>query len=101
MKKKILLVDDSKSIRTELSKILIDNDYEVIEAENGQEGLEKIHSNLDISLIISDINMPVMDGMTMSAQIYKDEKINKIPLFILTTEISEDLKKRAKKCGVL
>ena len=97
--KKILIVDDSSMIRLVVSKAAKKAGYDVIEASNGKEGLEKLIKNNCISLILSDINMPVMDGMEMVSKI-KETNNKFIPIVMLTTEDSLELKQRGRELGV-
>ena len=99
--KKILIVDDSETLRTQLKRILTSANFEVLEAENGVYGLQQLTSNPDISLIICDVNMPEMDGLTMVEKMSADTSINKSPIFMLTTESSQDMKVRGKAAGVM
>lgn len=99
--KKILIVDDSDTVRDELKSIFsTKEDITVIEAENGLVGLNKIQENPDIGLIISDVNMPEMDGITMIKKINSLESFNGAPIIMLTTELSNELKDEAKANGV-
>lgn len=98
--KKILIVDDSSMIRLVVTKAARKAGYEVIEASNGKEGLEELTKNDQISLILSDINMPIMDGIEMVTQIKKDDNTKFIPVVMLTTEDSDALKKKGRELGV-
>lgn len=98
--KKILVVDDSSMIRLVVSKTAKKLGYEVVEASNGQEGLEQLAKHNDISLILSDINMPIMDGMTMISQIKENEQLKYLPIVMLTTETKEELKQQGRELGV-
>ncbi len=97
----ILVVDDSETIRIQLKTDLTKENYQVIEAYNGLNGLEMLHQNEDIELIICDVNMPEMDGLSMCEEIHKEEKFNTIPIIMLTTQCSSDMKKRGKENGVI
>lgn len=97
--KKILIVDDSSMIRLVVSKAAKKAGYDVIEASNGKEGLEELIKNDNISLILSDINMPVMDGMEMVSEIKKTED-KFIPIVMLTTEDTLELKQKGRELGV-
>jgi len=97
--KKILIVDDSKTIRQQVSFTLVKSGFEVIEAVDGQDGLLKLKTIAEIAMIISDVNMPNMDGITMVEKIKDDAEIVKIPIIMLTTEGSPDLIERAKNAG--
>jgi two-component system chemotaxis response regulator CheY len=100
MNKKILMVDDSSMIRLVVTKAANKAGYEVISATNGQEGLEQLAMHSDIDLILSDINMPIMDGMEMIKRIKEDEKNRFIPIVMLTTESKDELKKQGRELGV-
>jgi len=70
---KILVVDDDLLIRELLSEILLASEkYEVVSAENGQAALELYRQNADIGLILSDINMPVMDGLSLIKELRQE-----------------------------
>lgn len=100
MGKKILIVDDSSMIRLVVTKAAKKEGYEVVEAADGKEGLEQLLKHNDIALILSDINMPVMDGMEMVAKIKQDDNFKYIPIVMLTTERSNELKEKGKELGV-
>ena len=88
-KKKILIVEDNEINRAMLREILL-SDYNVLEAENGQEALEIIKTQEEnISLILLDIVMPVMDGYTFLAAVKEDERLAAIPI-IVTTQNDND-----------
>ncbi|MFK7828089.1 MAG: response regulator [Oligoflexales bacterium] len=96
---KILIVEDEESLRKDLKNLLAEGGFEVLESANGAEGLEQVnnHQN-DISIIVSDYNMPEKNGIEMSEQIAKKAKI---PIVILSSESSFELKDRARKVGVV
>ncbi|MBU2511059.1 response regulator [bacterium] len=97
---KILVVDDSETVRHRLVLDLQAAGHEVIEAEDGVKGLQTLNSNQDTNIVISDINMPEMDGITMCSKINENERFKDIHLFVLTTEFDSDLKTKGKKAGV-
>jgi len=98
--KKILLVDDSSTIRDEVcAAIVAIGDYQILQAENGVKGLEEYEANKDISLIFLDVNMPEMDGITMLKRLKTQYEVSDLPVVMLTTEASADLKKEAKENG--
>ncbi len=68
---KILVVDDSEVVRMQVTRILTNAGYEILQAEDGEMGVEVAEQNADISLILSDYNMPGMDGLTMLETIRK------------------------------
>ncbi len=99
MGKKILIVDDSRTIRQQVSFTLTKGGYEVIEAEDGNDGIAKLKANLDVAMIISDVNMPNKDGLQMCEDISKDAELSKFPIVMLTTEGAKELIERAKAAG--
>lgn len=98
MAKKILLVDDSASVRTVAGIALRGAGYEVLEAANGQEGVGKLNGE-KIHLIISDVNMPVMDGITFLKQVKAHPNYRFTPVIMLTTEAGEDKKQEGRAAG--
>lgn len=97
---KILLVDDSETLRLQLKKLLSSKGHSIVEGADGVKGLETLKSNSDVKLIICDVNMPNMDGVTMCTMVSEDPQLKTIPIFMLTTEASADLKEKGKKAGV-
>ncbi len=99
MGKKILIVDDSRTIRQQVSFTLAKGGFDVVEAEDGVKGIEALKGNADVAMIISDVNMPNMNGLEMVEAISKDGSLPKVPIIMLTTEGSSDLITRAKAAG--
>lgn len=99
MGKRILIVDDSSSVRTVAGIALRGAGYEVIEAGNGQEGLAKLEGAEKVHLIISDVNMPVLDGIGFLKEIKKHPSYKFTPVIMLTTEAGEDMKAAGKAAG--
>ena len=87
--KKILIVEDEVAYLKLLGSQLTEKGYEVFQAENGKEGLEKAKSEKP-DLILLDIRMPVMDGMTMLDLLRKEESIKKTQVIILTNFEPDD-----------
>ncbi len=98
MSKTILTVDDSRTMRDMLRMALTAEGYTVIEAEDGVQGLEMIEQNL-ADVIITDINMPRMDGFGFIEGVRKDERHRAVPILVLTTESDAAKKGRAKQAG--
>ena len=98
MAKKILIVDDSRTIRQQVSFTLKKGGYDVVEAEDGLQGIEKLKSEPDIAMVISDVNMPNMGGLEMLESIQKNS-VTTVPIIMLTTEGSGELISRAKAAG--
>ncbi len=89
---KILIVDDSAIARSQLKADLEKQNYSVIEAVDGRDGLQQFLKHDDIKLLISDINMPLMDGMAMCAKIRESAKNPNLVIFMLTTQADPELK---------
>ena len=98
MTKKVLVVDDSSSVRTVARMALRERGYEVIEAANGCEALEKLNSER-CHLVISDVNMPTMDGITLLKEIKRLPNYKFTPVIMLTTEAGEDKKQEGRAAG--
>ena len=94
----ILTVDDSASIRATIKIALSGAGYSVSEAENGADGIAKANAG-NYDLIITDLNMPVMDGLTMIEELRKLPAHAGVPIIFLTTESDEGMKQRAKAAG--
>lgn len=97
--KKALVVDDSETIRSEVGRTLGAADFSVIEARDGAEGLSTARANPDLSLIVLDVNMPVMNGLELLERLKQDPKTAAIPVILLTTEAEDSLIARAKNAG--
>ncbi|MEA3179594.1 MAG: two-component system, chemotaxis family, chemotaxis protein CheY [Gammaproteobacteria bacterium] len=98
MAKKILIVDDSASVRTVARMALNEAGYEIIEAGNGQEALQKL-SGERVHLIVSDVNMPIMDGITFLKEVKAHPKYKFTPVIMLTTEAGQDKKEAGRAAG--
>lgn len=85
--KHILIVDDSKTVRNLVAFIMKREGYKVTMAEDGMDGLEKLFaSEGPIDLIISDVNMPRMDGFTFIKQVREQDAYKDLPIMVLSTE---------------
>jgi two-component system chemotaxis response regulator CheY len=93
-----LIVDDSASLRQVVSIALSGAGYDVIEAEDGQDGLAKLDGR-KINLIISDVNMPNMDGLTFLREAKKLAAYKFTPVIMLTTESHESKKQEGQQSG--
>lgn len=89
MPKTILIVDDSKTVRNLVAFIMKKEGFKVVTAEDGLDGLEKLYSSERIDLIISDINMPRMDGFTFIKSVREQDAYSDIPIVVLSTEGQE------------
>lgn len=99
---KILIVDDSSTLRASVEYILTRDGHEVLQAEDGQKGLSLLQSfegkEQEIGMIITDINMPNMDGISMIKEI-KKTSFKFTPILVMTTEAEESKKKEGKDAG--
>ncbi|MGC8803321.1 MAG: response regulator [Bacteroidales bacterium] len=98
MAKTILIVDDSESIREVVSFTLENEGYKVLVAVDGKDAL-KFLDGTDIDLVITDLHMPVMDGIELIKHIRSMEKYQRIPILFLTTESQAAKKMEAKEAG--
>lgn len=89
MPRHILIVDDSKTVRNLVAFIMKKEGFKVSTAENGLDGLEKLFSIEHVDLIISDVNMPRMDGFTFIKNVREQETYRDTPIVVLSTEGQE------------
>ncbi len=97
----VLIVDDSKSIRSVIKKIISISGFKMehcFEAENGREALQAMNKNW-MDIILSDINMPEMNGLKMLEEMQKDESLANIPVIIISTESRDERIKEAFRLG--
>ncbi len=94
----ILTVDDSASIRQAIKIALSGAGYGVTEAANGAEGLQKAEAG-GFDMVITDLNMPVMDGLTMIQELRRRQAAVGVPIVFLTTESDDAVKQQAKAAG--
>lgn len=99
MAKNILVVDDSASLRQVVSIALRGGGYNVIEACDGVDGLAKLAAADKIHLIISDVNMPNMDGITFVKTLKQKPEYKFTPVIMLTTEAEEEKKREGQAAG--
>jgi len=95
----ILIVDDSASLRQVVAISLKGAGYDVLQAGNGKEALKQLDGT-KINLIICDVNMPIMDGLTFATEMKKQPKYKFTPLIMLTTEAGADMKDKGRAAGV-
>ena len=96
---KLLIVDDSTMLRDMLSYALNEGGYnDVIEAVDGIDGLEKAKAST-FDLVITDVNMPNMDGLTFIGELRKLPQYVNIPVLVLTTERGDEMKSKGKSAG--
>jgi two-component system, chemotaxis family, chemotaxis protein CheY len=98
MGKVILITDDSASIRQMVSLSLKGSAYEVIEAVDGKDAIAKLNGT-PIHMLITDINMPNMDGIQLIREVRANPVYKFIPIIMLTTESQEEKKQEGKNAG--
>jgi two-component system chemotaxis response regulator CheY len=98
MSRKVLVVDDSQTMRDLVSDTLKESGFQVVEGSNGKEGLDRLGAS-KVDLIISDVNMPVMDGITFVQQLRGLPSAKCTPVLMLTTETQVAKKNAAKAAG--
>jgi two-component system chemotaxis response regulator CheY len=96
----VLVVDDSGTVRNEVCEFLKSNGLTVTPAVDGKDGLEKLKADPSIKLLVSDVNMPNMDGLTMVEKIRNELKNSSANIIMLTTENSPAMKERGKAAGI-
>ena len=99
MAKTILIVDDSSSLRTVVRIALTRAGYDVLEAVDGVDGLKALDKAAKVHLIVSDVNMPNMDGIAFVTQVKQHPKHRFTPVVMLTTEGEDDMKNRGRLAG--
>lgn len=99
MAKTVLVVDDSSSLRGLVKIALTRAGYAVVEGADGQEGLAQLDRGAKFNLIISDVNMPNMDGITFVQKVKQHPKHKFIPVIMLTTEDEQAKMQQAKAAG--
>jgi two-component system chemotaxis response regulator CheY len=100
MSKTIMIVDDSSMMRLALRSALAEGGYTVVEAIHGVDALEKLQKGQRVNLIICDVNMPEMDGLTFVNTYRSIPELQYIPVLMLTTESGQDKKEQGKAAGV-
>ncbi len=94
----ILAVDDSASMRQMVSFTLKSAGYQVVEAVDGQDALEKV-SDKSFDLVLTDQNMPRMDGLSLTKALRGSDRYRATPILILTTESSDQMKQAGRAAG--
>jgi two-component system, chemotaxis family, chemotaxis protein CheY len=98
MTKTVLAIDDSSSLRQMVAFTLKSSGYDVIEAVDGQDGLDKAKSR-SVNLVITDQHMPCMDGLTLIRNLRSMAHYKTIPILMLTTESSDAMKAKGRAAG--
>ncbi len=94
----ILAVDDSASLRQMVAFTLKSSGYHVIEAVDGQDAVEKLREH-SVDLVLTDQNMPRMDGLTLVRHLRSQPAFKHVPILVLTTESSDEMKQAGRAAG--
>jgi two-component system chemotaxis response regulator CheY len=97
--KRVLVVDDSATVRQQVGHALREAGYEVAEAVDGLDGAEKIDTDRTLAMVICDVTMPRLNGLEMLERVKRDPAHAALPIVMLTTEGQPALIERAKKAG--
>ncbi|MEF2144399.1 MAG: response regulator [Desulfovibrionaceae bacterium] len=89
MSKHILIVDDSKTVRNLVAFIMKKEGFKVTTAEDGLDGLEKLYNAGEVDLIVCDVNMPRMDGLSFIKALREQKAYRDMPIIVLSTEGEE------------
>lgn len=95
--KRILIVDDSETVRQQVRQALAPDEYDVVEARDGAEGLARIRQGSDLDLVLCDVNMPNMTGLEMLDRLRVEAQ--KPPIVMLTSEGQPSFIRRARDAG--
>ena len=99
MAKTVLIVDDSSSLRTVVKMALLRAGYEVLEGVDGRDGLAQLDKAAKVHLIVSDVNMPNMDGIAFVTQVKQHPRHKFTPVIMLTTEGQDEKKAQGRAAG--
>ena len=94
-----LVIDDSRTVRAIIGKILRDEGLEVVEAANGREGLERLRENPGVELVLVDWNMPEMNGLDFIRAVRADRAYDAVRIMMVTTETEQEQVVRALEAG--
>jgi two-component system chemotaxis response regulator CheY len=99
MSKTALVVDDSPTMRQMVALTLTNAGFKVVEAEHGKDAVNKVSGGSKMDIVVTDLNMPEMDGIALIKELRKMAAFKFTPILMLTTESSEDKKKAGKEAG--
>lgn len=96
----VLVVDDSSTMREIVTTFLRNNGFDVRTATDGRDGIDQLRQDPEVKLVISDVNMPTMDGLTMAEKIRTDMGNKAVHIVMLTTEDNPVMRERGRSIGV-
>lgn len=97
--RKVLIADDSRTVRREVCEALTGAGFTVIEASDGEEGYAALKAHPDLALAVLDVNMPRLNGLDLLDRMKADTSTAAIPALVMTTEVDPALIQRAKRAG--
>jgi two-component system, chemotaxis family, chemotaxis protein CheY len=99
MSKTALVVDDSRTMRQMVAFTLTNAGFTVVEAEDGKDAVNKVSGGAKMDIVVTDLNMPEMDGITLIKELRKMSTFKFTPILMLTTESAMEKKKEGKEAG--
>lgn len=99
MSKTALVVDDSRTMRQMVAFTLTNAGFTVIEAEDGKDAVRKVEAGTKLDIVVTDLNMPEMDGITLIKELRRLTAYKFTPILMLTTESAQEKKKEGKEAG--
>jgi two-component system, chemotaxis family, chemotaxis protein CheY len=99
MRRRVLCVDDSATVRSQVRQALGPAGFDVIEASDGQEGIDLILSDHDIAAVLTDVNMPRKSGLELIEELEASGHTARLPIIVMTTEGQPALVQRARAAG--
>ena len=97
--KKVMVVDDSAPVRQQVGLALKEAGFDVVEAVDGRDGVDKLAADPGIKMVICDVNMPKMNGLELLEKVRADARFATLPVLMLTTEGQPELIAKAKSLG--
>jgi two-component system chemotaxis response regulator CheY len=101
MSKTVLVVDDSSTVRQQVSLALKQAGFATLEAADGREAIATLDANRNIDMVVCDVNMPHVNGLEMVERVKAKPEFGKLPILMLTTEGQPSLIKRAREAGAV
>ena len=99
MSKTALIVDDSPTMRQMVALTLANAGFKVVEAEHGKDAMSKVSDGPKMDIVVTDLNMPEMDGISLIKELRKMASFKFTPILMLTTESAADKKQAGKEAG--
>lgn len=95
----VLIADDSRTVRRLIRLALEKNSHTIVETQDGQEALSRLDEGPAPDLLITDVNMPRMDGLTLVREVRRRERFRGMPILVLTTECTPEMKSSGRSAG--